>query len=144
MLERIRTLLRAIRRDGGGFFQFIRYGLVGVSSNVAFFVVSNGAYLLSRHSVWSSIAGWLLSYLVSIIGHGYFTYKSLYDPKIVAKFSTLAVWNLLVIQIITNLGESHFGWPYWVTSLWIVGIVPVFSFFVGRHLVFKPNTRDAD
>ena len=90
------------------------------------------------------MVGWLFSYFISLIGHGYFTYKSLYNTKIVAKFSILAVWNLLVIQIITDLGESYFGWPYWVTSLWIVGVVPVFSFFVGRHLVFKPNTREAE
>jgi putative flippase GtrA len=141
MSKRIRALLGAIRHDGSGFFQFTRYGLVGVSSNLVFFVVSNGAYLLWSNAVCGSVVGWLFSYFVSLLGHGFFTYKSIYEPKLVAKFSILALWNLLIIQIITRLGESYFGWPYWVTSLWIVVVVPVFSFFVGRHLVFKPNTR---
>lgn len=57
------------------------------------------------------------------------------------KFLVLAVWNLAVVQIITVLGSLYFEWPYWLTSLCIVLVVPLFSFLAGRYLVFKPNTR---
>ena len=124
----MRELFRLVHRDPRGFFQLARYGIVGVMSNVVFFLVSNLVYAVTSQAMVSSAVGGILSIFISLFGHGHFTYRSRYDAGVIIRFFVLVAWNMSLIQLITYFGEIHLMVSYTVTTLSIVVIVPLFSF----------------
>ena len=126
----------ALRTNDFVLFQFVRYGAIGLLSVICFLIASNLTFLVSKQPYLSSGMGWLASFFASFMGHTKISFRIQYCNHKLLKFFLLAFVNLLIVQIITHYGQAYYGDRYWITSILVVCVIPLYSFVVSKLLIF--------
>ena len=131
-----RYSIEALKTSDFVLFQLMRYGTVGFFSVISFLVISNVTFLLTKQAYLSSGIGWFASFLISFMGHTKFSFRIEYRNHKLIKFFMLALINLLVAQVITHYGQIYFAENYWIISILIVCVIPLYSFILSKLFIF--------
>ena len=121
-----------------------RFGLTGLTTTLAYFLLTNVFVLLFKMAaVSSSVCAYLVSVAISYLLQSRFTFRVNGDSlDQVARFLLTSLaglmisWCMMGFTVLMQL-------PYWIGAISVCAIVPIMNFFVMRGWVFAAQqTRD--
>jgi len=121
-----------------------RFGLTGLTTTLAYFVLTNAfVLLLKMAAVSSSVCAYLASVAISYLLQSRFAFR-VHDDSLdrIARFLLTSLaglmisWCMMGFTVLMQL-------PYWIGAISVCAIVPIMNFFVMRGWVFAAQqTRD--
>ena len=123
----------------GSLLQIGRFGIVGVAATV---VHGASLYLFVEWALLNPVVAnscaFLIAVVVSYVGHYRWTFNATSaHMNTFTKFFILALsgflLNALIMEVVTNVAGLH----YFIGFAIIVLTVPVATFVIGRHWVFR-------
>ncbi len=122
-------------------FEFIRYGITGILSLLAYLLFSNLLHVFDCPIWLATIIAWIISVLVSYFGHIHFSYKVTAKHKTMSyRFMLMLAFHFLQTAGITYILSETFELPYLTTTIVTVLLTPITTYPIGKYWVFKELT----
>lgn len=118
--------------------QYVRFGLVGASAAVVYFVAANAIDAIGAPLWLSSGMARALAMVVAFTGHMRVTFRAAGSPVVRAVRFIVSRAVLIGLAIaVTYLVVDLLGQPYSVAAVTVIVLMPLFSFPLLKYWVFR-------
>ena len=156
-MDKILTLLRSLNRENWKqtLFQFIKFGLVGVSNTVISYGVEMlGYYVLFKNVAWMQgvkiFVVSLLAFVISVTNSYYWNSRYVFKTEGVQTYKTHAVRYVktflcysvtgLILSPVLKMALQGVGIPYWLTSMLVLVVSVPLNYVMNKLWAFKEET----
>jgi putative flippase GtrA len=121
----------------------VRFGVTGVTTTLAYFVLINAFVLWSTMPpVLSSVCAYVISLVISYVMQSRFTFRVNADSvDQIARFIVMSLAGLVVSWCVMALTVDVLHWPYLTGAIATCVIIPILNFFVLRGWVFTAQAK---
>lgn len=119
--------------------------IIGALAALTHYVVAVGLeWLLKINPLYSNIAGFLLAFPVSYVGHYQFTFAAIKTrhQHSLPKFLSIAVLGFLANQGLVALGLIYTDLPFWLLLGVVMVLIAVMTYLLSRYWAFDVEAPD--